>query len=216
MEYRVTEQDYYDFVESYESVVRDYKDYEPKNLRERIECALVEKLEYKPLAFVPTVKYDSVMNWNDGSVSVSEMERDLMHEFLVEFERYYCNADTINSLYGNNPTLQDWKEYTGTPNIVDIGDEYNEWAMKIAEMRGYEITEDIVDEMVDEFGEDAFRRLFVKEHDFNDDFFDMDEQVDDEWYERFNSLSDEGQWEWYIENYPSPEAWMMEKWGKKE
>lgn len=214
--YNVTEQDYKRVVAEYNELVEDFKAFQPngdETTEDIIFRALLKKLDYKPLAWIPTVHYDDKVDYVDGSVDIDTLRSALLEEFLSS----YCVENYCYNVVGVDSPLWDRKEqvYNDNPNRVLIGDEYNEYSMKIEELRAYDLSSEILDEMFDEYDYMIEDVLFDDYLSFLDveDYFDVELKDEDNVdYEKFDELEEMEKWEWLFNGYFSPEEWMMEKW----
>lgn len=214
---QVTEEEYNTFKDNVRRAVRNYKKYYLSNINssigfsDEIAKVLLEKLDYKPLAYVPRVKFSRNVDWTDGSRFYHEVIDMLLKEFFLRYEEKYIVSEAFIKSYDGEPLLGDWSEYTDNPNIVDLSNEENEWAMKVEEMRDYEITDEIVESMVEEFGHGYIVKTIKERYLY--DSIDVSEFYDgsmsEEDYTEFEELPTTKQWEWYDE-YASPEDWMRD------
>lgn len=219
---QVTEDEYNTFKDNFGRAVRNYKKYYLSNINSSIgfsaEIAkvLLEKLDYKPLAYVPRVKFSRNVDWNDGSRNEHEVMDMLLKEFFLRYEEKYIVSEAFIKSYDECPLLHEWRQHTENPNIVDLCNEENEWAMKVQEMRDYEITDEIVESMVEEFGHgyivETIKERYLYDSIDVSEFYDGSMSEDD--YMEFEELPTTKQWEWY-DDCASPEDWMREKNGAK-
>lgn len=152
---QVTEDEYNTFKDNFERAVRNYKKHtEPygSGFDGYITRYLMRKLDYKPLAYVPRVKFSRNVDWNDGSRNEHEVMVMLLNEFFCIYAEKYLVPEGRTNLYGECPLLHEWRQHTENPDIVEIGNDSNDWAMKVQEMRNYEITNEIVESVVEAFG----------------------------------------------------------------
>lgn len=216
---QVTEEEYNTFKDNVRRAVRNYKKYWKYNsMRDLISKSLMEKLDYKPLAYVPRVKFSRYVHWVDGNCDEHEAIEKMMMKFFYRYEKEYITSEAFIRSY-DEEVFSSWTEHTNNPNIVDMFNEENEWAMKVEEMRSYEITDEIMESVVEEFGHGTIIQVIKDRYlmDIIDVSVYYDGDMSEEDYTEFEELPTTKQWEWY-EDYASPEDWMRdtdrEKWCK--
>jgi hypothetical protein len=145
---QVTEDEYNTFKANFDRAVRNYKKYWDSDIYSSDAMAkvmakeLLEELDYKPLAYVPRVKYSRYVHWVDGHCDEHEAIEKMLMRFFYRYEKEYITSEAFIRSY-DEEVFSDWREHTNNPNIVDLLNEENEWAMKVQEMRAYEITDEI-------------------------------------------------------------------------
>lgn len=214
--YNVTEQDYKRVVAEYNELVEEYKAFQPngnETTKDIIFRALLKKLDYKPLAWLPTVHYDDKVDYVDGSVDMDTLRSTLLEEFLSCYcERYY-HHNVVG--YDLSLWVRMGLQYVSNPNHVPIGDEYNEFSMKIKELRTYDLSPEIIGEMCVEYDDEIEDVLFddylscLDVEGYFDDELEDEDNVD---YDAFSELTEMEKWEWLFSGYYSPEAWMIDEW----
>lgn len=211
---QVTEEEYNIFKDNVRRAVRNYKKYwEYNSVRDLISKSLMEKLDYKPLAYVPRVKYSRYVDWVDGHCDEHEAIEKMMMWFFYRYEKVYITSEAFIRSY-DEQVFSCWTEYYNNynnPNKVDMFNEENEWAMKVVEMRSYEITDEIMESVVEKFGHGTIIEV-IKDRYLMDDIdvsVYYDGSMSEEDYTEFEELPTTKQWEWY-EDYASPEDWMRD------